>query len=150
MEWAYFRERRFSKIRPPPSLSSHLSSSPMGVFSRTYGISESAWAFERNWVCNTSQSCFIIGGVYHIVCGHLKGTATVLWTIQCPLEFHGNCGILLKHNCEWIWETGPLRAKQQIWQFSTIITWRYQDSLASVLVYKHPSPSFKEIQHQKV
>ena len=29
-------QRGFSKIRPPPSLSSHLSSSPMGVFSRAY------------------------------------------------------------------------------------------------------------------
>jgi len=41
MGWAYFRERGFFKIRPSPSLSSHLSSSPMGIFSRAYGIIES-------------------------------------------------------------------------------------------------------------
>ena len=33
MGWTYFRERGFSKIRPPPSLSRHLSSSAMGVVS---------------------------------------------------------------------------------------------------------------------
>ena len=38
MGWANFQERGFSKIRPPPSLCSHLSSSPMGVFSRAYGM----------------------------------------------------------------------------------------------------------------
>jgi len=37
MGWAYFRERGFLKLHPPPSLSSHLSSSPMGVFSRDCG-----------------------------------------------------------------------------------------------------------------
>jgi len=37
MGWAYFQERGFSIIRPPPSLSSHLSSSPMGVLLRDYG-----------------------------------------------------------------------------------------------------------------
>ena len=31
MGWAYFRERGFSKICPPPSLSSHISSSPIGI-----------------------------------------------------------------------------------------------------------------------
>jgi len=36
MGWAYFWERGFSKISPSPSLSSRLSSSPMGVFSRDY------------------------------------------------------------------------------------------------------------------
>ena len=36
MGWAYFRERWFLKIRPPPSLSSHLGSLPMGIFSRAY------------------------------------------------------------------------------------------------------------------
>ena len=30
---------QFSKIRPPPSFWSHLSSSPMGIFSRDYGNS---------------------------------------------------------------------------------------------------------------
>ena len=37
MGWAYFWERGFSKICPSLSLSSHLSSSPMGVFSRDCG-----------------------------------------------------------------------------------------------------------------
>jgi len=36
-EVGLFRERGFSKVPPPPSLSSHLSSSLMGVFSRDYG-----------------------------------------------------------------------------------------------------------------
>ena len=35
--WAHFRERGFSRICPPLSLSSHLSSLPMGVLSRAYG-----------------------------------------------------------------------------------------------------------------
>ena len=39
--WAYFRER---KIRPPLSLSSHLSSSPMCVFPRDYSVS---WTFSK-------------------------------------------------------------------------------------------------------
>jgi len=43
MGWAYFRERGFSKIRPPPSLSSHLISLPMGVFSRAYGILDTGY-----------------------------------------------------------------------------------------------------------
>ena len=34
-----FWERGFLKICPPPALSSHISSSPMGVFSRVYGTS---------------------------------------------------------------------------------------------------------------
>ena len=39
MGWAYFQERaRVLKNIPTPSLSSHLSSLPMGVFSRAYGI----------------------------------------------------------------------------------------------------------------
>ena len=33
----YFQERGFTKIRPPPSLRSHLSSSPMVIFSSAYG-----------------------------------------------------------------------------------------------------------------
>jgi len=37
MAWAYFSRERVLKIRLPTSLSSHLSSSPMGVFSRDYG-----------------------------------------------------------------------------------------------------------------
>ena len=37
--WAYFQERGFSKICPPPSLSCHLSSLPMGIFSRAYSTS---------------------------------------------------------------------------------------------------------------
>ena len=41
--WACFRKRGFSKIRPPSSLSSNLSSSPMGVISRAYGRSICNW-----------------------------------------------------------------------------------------------------------
>jgi len=37
MRWAYFQERGFSKVRPLPSLSRHLSSSHMSIFSRDYG-----------------------------------------------------------------------------------------------------------------
>ena len=44
-----FSEERVSKIYPPPSLSSHLSSSPMGVFSRGYNsMLQISLAFSSN------------------------------------------------------------------------------------------------------
>jgi len=47
--------RVFLKICPPPFLSSHLSSSPMGVFSRTYSISAHDINIVAYYVCNVNR-----------------------------------------------------------------------------------------------
>jgi len=53
MGWAYFRERGFSDICPPLSLSNHLSSLPMGVLLRDCGMCIPTYHVHKNYVTYT-------------------------------------------------------------------------------------------------
>jgi len=57
--WAYFQERGFTNICPTSSLSSYLSSSPMGAFSSTWYVLVSVWnrAEEMVHSCRASMQC---------------------------------------------------------------------------------------------
>ena len=69
---------KHSKISPPPSLRSHLTSSPMGVFSGDYGMFNKL----QNSACSPNSTCTIT-----------KGVATIV-TLADP-EFHSHRLMLL-------------------------------------------------------
>ena len=107
MGWAYFQGRRFLKIRPPPSLSSHISSSPMGIFSRLRYyqatlIKAKHFMHFRSWQTRPESEKEFWDGLLHFTCRKLKKQREMPLPMHSPIPFLNFSCYRWDGICAWV------------------------------------------------